>query len=454
VKNKYAAFVFIFCIYSFFAQTIYAQDDLLNKSDDELFGRQSGQRGGNNDEYLYKDDTPATSFSAPGFAIDASYAAGLGLFPGWSETPWYFGRPLKYDEEHKEWVSSDAYDFDTIVGASMTATLGLNIQPSRYLRVRQTITFAIPSTESHEIPISFKEFFVDLNLRDFMYLRGGKFELHWGHSPNYPFTDLITRIPIGYINESPGEAYIARADVPVGIGGLQFVLVARSGKGFIEYIKEPKIDELGYGLKFNLAIPFIDVDLGTFYHKKLPLRFFLSMNKTLFKKMEVYAEGMLSYNNIEDVKELGKMLFSYNLGFIDDFFRGKLKLNAEFYYNAEDADYALSDHIIKPEEKIKLLLLNGFNSAVNVSFNPGIFWNMTFFASGLYAFNINSAQIVTGIRIEPVRHLQIYVTLQSALGSRDDNTYYRITPDTANRPFVVTIAAIIKGIYNFNHYED
>ncbi|MDR0540512.1 MAG: hypothetical protein LBG74_08470 [Spirochaetaceae bacterium] len=429
------------------APPAYGQQELLDKSEDELFGKtDAAQRSkpvtSAGDDYLARDENITTVFAQPGFAMDASYAAGLGLFPGFSDTPWNFNTPWKFD--------TDSETFDVIIGAYLSATLGLAIQPSRFLRVRQTITFTIPTVQQSDIPILFKEFFVDFNIINALYFRVGKFEQHWGHSPNYPYADLLAHVPIDITK--PGDAYAMRADIPIGVGGLQFVIMARPS--LFANPEEPKIQELGYGLKFNLAVPFIDIDIGAYFHKNMPLRFFLSMNKTVFRQMEVYAESMLSYQNTLDVTSpLDKMQFSYSIGFINDFFDRRLIINGEFYYNDEKTDKALSDNYIRKEEKNEILLLTGYNSALNINIRPGVFWNTSFFVNFLYSYNINSGQVVSGVRFEPVRHLQIYLTTQTALGTNADNTYYRKNLDTANRPFAFSIIAVVRGVYNFQHYE-
>ena len=445
MKKKYLVLFFVL-LYT----AAFSQEELLDKDVDALFddtgdGESSGKKKeADNDIYsINTSENPAVYMLRPGFGIDASYSVGLGIFPGFSETPWNFNTPGKFDQNYER--------FDVIIGASMSATLGLTIQPSSMLRVRQTVKFEIPANKASEIPISFQEFFLDYNLLNVVYFRAGKFDIHWGTSPNFPYTDLLSRLPASI--ESPGDAYTVRAEVPVGIGGIQFIMMAR--RGLIADIKKPKAEEFGYGAKFNLAIPFIDVDLGMLYHKQMPLRFFMSVNKTLFSSWEIYAEGMASYEYDNQQEIWNNFLFSYNVGFIQDFFKRRLKINAELYYNAESAGYAVTKNKIKTDEDEKTLLLSNFNTALNVSFNPGIFFNTTFFASFLYSMALNSGQIVPGIRMEPIRHLKIFLTLQMAIGSRDnDYSYYYTNTDTANRPFAVSLIVILNGIYNFSKFDD
>ena len=440
MKKKYLLLFFVLL-----HTAAFSQEDLLDKDADSLFddkGDGEKQKTDNDIYSINNSDNPAVYMLRPGFGIDASYSVGLGIFPGFSETPWNFNTPGKFDRNQER--------FDVIIGATMSATLGLTIQPSSTLRVRQTVKFEIPANKGNEIPISFKEFFIDYNFLNVLYFRAGKFDIRWGTSPNFPYTDLLSRLPASI--ESPGDAYTVRAEVPVGIGSIQFIMMAR--RGLIEDIKKPKAEEFGYGAKFNLAIPFIDVDFGMLYHKQMPLRFFLSVNKTLFSSWEIYAEGMASYE-YDSLQEIWRnFLFSYNVGFIQDFFKRRLKINAELYYNAEDAGYAITKNKIKTDEDEKTLLLAGFNTALNVSFNPGIFFNTTFFTSFLYSVESNSGQLVPGIRMEPIRHLKIYLTLQMAIGSRDNDSYYYTNTDTANRPFAISLIVILNGIYNFSKFDD
>lgn len=420
--------IFAVCIIFVLTQHIFAQessDALINTDINTLFDElpdESISITGDDDETKPIYSPLQDFFTQKGFAIDTSYSVMGGYLPGWDEAPWFF-------ESSSDWQDKTS----GIIGAKMSATIGLDIRPSRFLRIRQSITFAIPDT-----PVEIKEFFFDYNFKDAISIKAGKYDLTWGYSPNYPYANLISRIPDGI--ENPGDPYIAQAEVPIAIGGLQLVMLTR--KGFIENQSKPHIENFGFGGKYNIAVENFDIDLGFFYFKTMPLRFFYSLKTTLFRSLEFYTEGMMA-----------DLSFSCSLGFVQTFFNNKLLINAEFYYNGEGNSDSLRLNSLIDDHKETFPLFNGINTAFNIRYKPGGFANFQIFTGCLYSLYNNTAQLVPGIAFEPAQHLELYFAVPMAPGNRGDKTYYHHNADTVNRPFAFVFAVKINGSYKYGHID-
>jgi hypothetical protein len=407
----------------------FTEENLIDSDLDSLFNEDSGIEdigktpGGNSPYNALQDFIMNT-----GFGIDTSYQMVGGYLPGWSEAPWYF----ESEEDSVQKVSN-------LIGAKMSATVGLDIQPSRFLRIRQSFTFAIPSP-----PLSIKEFFFDYNFRDKFFVKAGKFDAIWGVSPNFPFADLLARIPLDIDN--PGDPYLAKLNIPIGIGGFEFIMLTRPG--YID-MQSPRLEDFGEGVKYNLALQNYDLDVGFFYFERLPLRSFVSLKTTLFQDTEFYAEAMANASP-ETWENFG---LSGSVGFVQSFFRDKIMMNAEFYYNGEGDAASLRRNNLLNDEAEDFRLFKGFNTALNITFKPGGIAKMLVFFGFLYTFEKNSAQIVPGITFEPAEHLELYLALPLAAGDRELNSYYYHNADTNNRPFSFIIAIKIKGTYKYGHFE-
>ncbi|GMO26353.1 MAG: hypothetical protein Ta2F_01890 [Termitinemataceae bacterium] len=428
-------FVFFVLCFSIFSHTLSADDKenlLDNNNINSIF-----DEGKYNDEYDGTDNRSSSKkriynslqdlITRAGFEIDASYSIMGGFLPGWEEAPWYFTQTSDWEKENTN-----------IIGAIMNANIGLNIQPSRFLRIRQSISLGIPAPY-----LDIKEFYFDYNLKDKAFIKAGKYDFSWGYSPNYPYADLLARIPEGIDN--PGEPYLAKIDIPIGIGGLQMILVTRSK--YIMDRTKPKLNDFGGGAKYNIATRKFDIDFGFFSlfdYKIMPMRAFYSFKTTMFRSTEFYAEGMMSIQNLS---------YSASLGFIQDFFKNRLLINAEVYYNGEGNSDSMRRNSLLDDEKEAFPLLSGINFALNLRFKPGWFGNFQIFTSCLYSMYSNSFQIVPGMSIEPARHLELYFAVPMAPGSKGDNTYYRHNADWDNRPFSFVLAIKINGSYKYGHFE-
>jgi hypothetical protein len=427
-----AAFLFLAPV------TLGADDNLLDTDFDKLFD-ESGESAPSadapaNDKGIRPDTytTLQDFITGSGFGIDTSYSVIGGYLPGWDEAPWYF----------ENYHNSEDY-LTNLIGAKMSASVGLDIQPSKYLRVRQSFTFAIPSPA-----LTIKEFFFDYNFKDKFFLKAGKYDIVWGLSPNFPFANLPARIPLDI--ENPGDPYLAKLNIPVDIGGFEFILLTRPG--YIDN-QNPRIENFGSGVKYNLAMRNFDFDIGFFYFELMPLRNFISIKTTLFRNVEFYHETMVNILFDEEIGEWKDLGFSASLGFFYGFWKDKIKINGEFYYNGEGDAASLRRNNILNDDPEDFRIFNGFNGALNVSFKLGGLANMHIFFGFLYAFEKESGQLVPGISFDPVEHVELYIAVPMAVGSRGKKTYYYHNADTNNRPFSVVLAVKIKGTYKYGHFE-
>jgi hypothetical protein len=206
------------------------------------------------------------------------------------------------------------------------------------------------------------------------------------------------------------------------------------------------VREIGYGAKYNLAFPWVDIDMGAFFLAAMPLRGFISVKKTLWKT-ELYAEGMLSVHHSlgNDGDTWGNLKFSANFGAARDFFSEKLTLNAEVFYNGEeDTGFFNPKTDLRKEEFSPFI--GGFNTALNLRYKPGWFKDLRFGLQFLYAFSENTAQLAPAVAINPLPHMTISLAVPMALGS-EDGTYYTHNADilSPNRPFSIILLVSISG---------
>ncbi|QQO09810.1 hypothetical protein [Breznakiella homolactica] len=367
-----------------------------------------------------------TNFRPRGFSIDASYSFIGGFSPGLSEVPWA-------DAERDS-------EYSYVLGIEASAALALDFQISNSMRVRQVTGFSFPS-----LNLEIKEFFLDYNFSERVFARAGKFTANWGISRNYEFANLLSRIPS--VITSPGDPYMFKLDIPIGIGGAQLIALTR--RGFMDYDgnSDPSFKEIGYGGKYNLAFRRADIDLSVFYHDLLPLYGAFSVKSTLFRKTEVYAEGLISvsHENWDNVRLSG------NIGFIQDFLADKLTVNAEFFYNGEkNALWYEPENDIKEAEVSSLV--GGINTALNVVWRPVNWKSFRIYGRFLYGYEENTGLFVPGISFSPFENMTVYLIGNIALGSYD-GTYYRQNEDKRNRPFGVTLAVQVSGNYRYGWYE-
>jgi hypothetical protein len=417
----------------------------------------------------------ATNFKKKGFSLSASYSFTGGFFPGWDEAPWY------WDEYPAKQTS--------LSGVIMTSSMGINYQISDTFGVRSTFSFSFPA-----FAIAVDSFYFDYSINNKFFLRAGKFSYNWGISRNFSFANLLSLVPtdsqrgkdtfyaerdqegnvkkVARYTSGKNDVYTMRLSIPIGIGGFEFVAIARD-----DFFKETNFQrELIYwGGKYNLAFKTVDIDAGAMYSEIMPLHVAVSV-KTTILNTEVYAEGLAAIGSSELVegelitewvnkhendppwkvhireRRWDALAFSGSVGVARDFFSKKLAVGAEFFYNGEsDLQWMTEADIEKGMSSKTNELIKGSNLAVNLSFKPG--WrDLQFGVKFLYGIDDNTMELVPGIRIVPFPNMAVSLAVPMALGSRD-GYYYRHNTDTKNRPFSIALAVTFSGSHRWDNYK-
>jgi len=376
------------------------------------------------DEDVLPEATILSLVKKRGITFDASYNFTAGMAPGWKETPWY------KKEESKNSIFGQKNQV-----IKMSSSLGLDAQISEAFRVYTSFSFSIPPFSGFTLG----NFFFDYNLFNRVFFRGGKYEHAWGISPNFGFTNLLSRVPKDI---SSGEALTLKVDIPIRIGGIQLITLTRTAmNGDISSLRE-----LGYGAKYNLALPVIDLDTGVFYQRGMAFRSFLSLKKTI-GKTEVYNEWLAAIDSIMNPQKFSS---AFNLGFFQDFFDKKLSINGELFNNTEDDALWYSPRTNLKEEEISPYL-KGLNFALNLVYRFGWRWAPRIFAQTRYSVLEESALFIPGFNLTPFQNLVFYFAVPMALGNRDGH-YYRNTGDSNNRPFSVVLLLSLSGSVKAGYY--
>ncbi|MDR0526411.1 MAG: hypothetical protein LBG79_01120 [Spirochaetaceae bacterium] len=419
--------LFFFCL---LAVPLFGADPFLEQEDTVLDGQNASSKPVLN-EFI------DSLLRQPGFGIYADYSILGAYYPGWSYSPW--------DGEFK---GDEAFRGNQPLGAEMRGKISFDIRISPELRVWQSVKFFIP-----DMKLDFAEFYADYIFLDHVFFKIGKYDYHWGFNyANYRYTDLISLIPDIY--ENPGELYIAKAVAPIAMFGtnicdIEFLGFTRTG--FVN-TSSPELEQFAFGLKLNFAQRWADIDIGTVYFKLMPLRYFISVKTTLFSRTEIYAEAMATTK----IEENNETTFSASFGFYNDFFKKKLRINAEFFWNGEkNVKTLVPENPLEDEKQIVQLFIPGPNIALNIDFRTGIFFNLRFGLQFRYSVFDNSGQIIPGITVEPARHLRIYFATPLVVGSRSEEpySYYKSNDDKYNRPFSFVIAVSISGSWEFTRYK-
>jgi len=368
-----------------------------------------------------------------GLDINASYEFQGAINPGWSEHPW-------------EAESADHYTL--ALGILMRSTLDINAQISEAFRVKSVIKIAIPYDTG--VLITLGDFFFDYNFYNWIFLRAGKFEQGWGVSPNFGFTNLLSRVPdtdfIPVINENKedlsGPSYIIKFDIPIGVGGIQLLTQTR-----VRVVdgKNPSRDFIGFGGKLNLAFRWADFNLGAYYQDYMATRGFLSV-KTNILDTDIYSEGLIAVNTHSD----GAVSYAFNIGFIKRLFNNSFDINGEIFYNGEGSTFFFIPETVFKREDISPFP-EGLNAAINLLFRIDKFFNMRLFTTLRYGED--SFCVVPGLRITPFPNIELYLAAPVALGNKD-GIYYKETKNIHGeiRPFHIVLYVSIKGSVQASQY--
>ena len=357
--------------------------------------------------------SPMAFVRQPGFTFHGTFEFATGIVPGWSEAPWF-------EEEEREFSWGPV--------ARMRIRFDLDTQISDILRVRSSLFFIFPG-----YGIELREFFFDYTLLDRVFFRGGRFNYNWGVSPNFAFANLLVRVPDPRYTNNP---FMLRANIPVGVGGFQFLALTRRDLLEGDSIRP---QDVGYGGKFNLALRWMDMNIGAFYQERMPFRSFLSLETTI-GRTEWYNEWL----GAVDVHQPCTIRGAVNLGFFRDFFRGRLTVNGEVFFNTERGTYWF-----RPETNITdadtLPFNDGLNLALNLIYRFRGRTGPRLFVQTFYAPAEHSARVVPGFRLAPWEHLELHFAVPMALGHREGH-YYRNTADPqGNRPFAIVMLLTLRG---------
>ena len=405
MKKIFALFILLCC-----AAALCAQDESWGEPPAEE-NPENPEEPGNPEKPEESEYSPITLRDKVLLEIDFGFVAAFS--PGWTEAPWY--------NEEREYESEQ--------GARLDSLVSIDIALTDAIRVKSAFLFSIPEKNW----LSIKEFYIEYNLLNRVFFQAGLYEIAWGISRFYPFANLPARIP--YSNLA-GDSYIARVTIPIGIGGLELLALTRPE--YADNVTSPSFKEMAYGAKYNLAFEKADIDAGFLYYREMPLRFFVSV-KTTLGNTELYTEGTAAV----PYKTWDKAFFSGNIGFVRDFFKEKLTLAGEIFYNGESNSYWWrSKTDVLYEDSVDLY--KGFNGALAFIIRPGVI-GMRIFSQCLYTYEENSFWLIPGISVKPGDLFTISLSAPMALGSRrdvgDESNYYRKNTDNHRpyRPFTIVL---------------
>jgi hypothetical protein len=406
-----------------------AAQDSLDWDIDTIFEEQAAPDGEDEaiTETVAETVTVRQIIQRRGLQFSAGYEFNIGVAPGWYLAPW-----------DSEWDRGDYY-LDRAI--KMRASFGVDAQISRFFRVKTDVYFEIPN-----FAFTLGDFFFDYNIYDAVFARGGKYNLSWGISPNYGFTNLLSRVPK---DGNAWDSFIFKADVPIGKGGFQVLSLTRYNLMYSSEI--PRLEDFGFGGKYNLALPRVDLDTGIFYQEGMAMRGFISAKTSLWNT-ELYSEGLVAI----DVDEPSNISGAFNFGFARNFFNGKFSANGELFFNDEQDTYWYH-----PETNIREAgtspFIEGFNIALNLIYKPWNKGNPRLYLGVLYAPEQHSARLIPGFRLSPLDHVEFYFAVPMALGDKN-GYYYKNTVIMASQnenkplPFAVVFMITLNGGVQFGHY--
>jgi len=422
--KKLILFLFLALLTAFLSAQ---ENDLINIDLDDIDSIFDEPVNNNEEKQIEQETSILKDIRRRGIELTGDFSFKGAANPGWDMHPWEFN-----GNENFSWV----------IGIKMAGSFRVNAQLSDSFRVLGVINFGIPS----EPVFWLGDFFFDYNFYDKVFLRAGKYEQAWGISPNFAFTNLLTRVPnpAEDRNDRSGPSYLLKFDIPIGLGGLQLLTMTRVN---IQESVTPESDDFGYGAKFNLAFNRTDFNLGFYYQDGMAFRGFFSAKVNIWKT-DFYNEWLMAYNAHKDKKTT----FAVNFGFVKSLFNNRLDINGEFFYNGEDRTsyfHQETDYLAEGTSGLP----HGISFAFNILYKFNVKMNPRLFATVRYSLHENSASVIPGFRITPFQNLEIYFAVPMALGNKE-GCYYENSFNILNetRPFSFLLYITFSGSVRAGYY--
>lgn len=337
-----------------------------------------------------------------------------------------------YPRDESSLVCSDSAILD------MASRIWLDCRISKNLRVMQKFWIDFPDLEPR-----LEELFADYAAADRLYLRVGRQNLSWGFSPNFPYTNLPARIPDEYadrVNDYP-DSFSVKIDLPLGVGGVQALAYTRTGYWLNDagdgLDDSPSLDQIGFGLKGNLALSGLDLTVGGYYLDRAGFRAFLSLVATHWDNLQLYSEGLFRFDRdaLLSAFQEGFVQASGSAGFLLDFPPINLQINGEYFYDGETEDLLLKGTTYS--------LFLGNNLAFNIR------WKaprkiIQVFTQLRYTVEANSGVLTTAISIDVLPNATLVCALPCILGDSSGG-YTKENPDPKGRPFYFALTLKINS---------
>ncbi|MBN1646709.1 MAG: hypothetical protein JW874_01635 [Spirochaetales bacterium] len=352
--------------------------------------------------------------------ISASFQIYAGYSPGYNT--------LDSDDEDQEYT--DMF----LLGLNSNLALKFNISDS--FQVFQRFNISYP-----DIELMITEFFADYSAADIIQFRIGLQKIRWGESKNFPFTDLPNRVPDDF-GSLDKKNLAFKMTIPIGVGGIDLLAVTKLG--YWEENSYPSAEDMGFGLKWNLALSPFDMNFGAFYRDGMNIRGFASVKTTLFGNVETYAEALVAIdpdwetNILENGNPDNPLDFGVNLGIYTDFFKQTFEIGAEFYYNGEESELTGNSSSFP--------ILWGTNLCLYLALNAGKDDMIKIFAHTRYNVQADSLYLIPGLVIKLMKNLSLSCAGAVLLGNRGEGySDPDINPDPLNREAFMIIRLIFNG---------
>lgn len=335
---------------------------------------------------------------------------------------------LKFPGEDPEEPALAGVTYSDLALLDMSASISLDVRFAPELRVFGKFSAVLPQFRAE-----ISELFCDFSIVNAVFLRIGRQTLSWNISPNYPFADVLARMPTG-TNDEAADSIACKITVPIGVGGIDLLAFSRTSLWAAP--DQPTMDEIGAGLRFNLALQNFDFSVGGYYHKDLLLRFFYTLKTTLFDTVEAYTEGVAATNLLAvSDPAVSSWYFSANAGVYFDLFAEALRVNAEYFFCGEQSELEVKGAMFT--------LLPGHNLALNASLSlcGGQF---KIFFQGKYNISENSGILIPAATLDVIPHVTFSLAIPVVVGPASGGYFTQNTDNNLRRACIV-LAVVLGG---------